>query len=175
MVFLIHTIYTLFTTEFHYPSELTFEASPYGKKFPYIFLNSSTLKWPLGQSFRNPLYHSWISASRTKVIKWQQFLVITLKKQIRWDWPTCQFQFFRQKLNNCKKYIFKFTSLEQFRIKRRKEGHTEILKEYIYIYIYIYTHTHTYIHKIHYLKTQCSVSDLLKLLVSICCFAYPFF
>lgn len=38
-------------------------ASPYGKKLPYIFLNSSTDKWPLGQSFKKPLYHSWISAS----------------------------------------------------------------------------------------------------------------
>lgn len=33
-------------------------ASPYGKKLPYIFLNSSTDRCPLGQSFRNPLYHS---------------------------------------------------------------------------------------------------------------------
>lgn len=41
----------------------TLLASPYGKKFPYIFLNSSTDKCPLGQSFRNPLYHSCISAS----------------------------------------------------------------------------------------------------------------
>lgn len=42
---------------------LTLLASPYGKKFPYIFLNSSTERCPLGQSFKNPLYHSWISAS----------------------------------------------------------------------------------------------------------------
>lgn len=41
----------------------TLLASPYGKKFPYIFLNSSTDKCPLGQSFKNPLYHSCISAS----------------------------------------------------------------------------------------------------------------
>lgn len=105
--------------ELHCPSELTFEASPYGKKLPYIFLNSSTLKCPLGQSFRKPLYHSWISASRMKLIKWQQFSVmVNLKTQIRWDWPTCQFQFFRQKLNNSKKSIFKLPSLQQFTIKQ---------------------------------------------------------
>lgn len=157
----LRSIYILFTTELHCPSELTFEASPYGKKLPYIFLNSSTLKCPLGQSFRKPLYHSWISASRMKLIKWQQFLdMITLKKQIRWDWPTCHLQFFTQTLNNSKKSIFKLSSLHQFTIKQKKK---DALKFWNCIYI------------IHYLKTQCSVSDLLKLLVSICCFAYPFF
>lgn len=45
---------------------LTLLASPYGKKFPYIFLNSSTERCPLGQSFKNPLYHSCISASVMK-------------------------------------------------------------------------------------------------------------
>ena len=44
-----------------------FDASPYGKKFPYIFLNSSTERWPLGQSLRNPLYHSWSSSSENSV------------------------------------------------------------------------------------------------------------
>lgn len=32
------------------------------------FLNSSTLSCPLGQSLRNPLYHSWISASENSVL-----------------------------------------------------------------------------------------------------------
>lgn len=44
-----------------------FDASPYGKKFAYIFLNSSTVKWPVGQSFRKPLYHSWSSWSVNSV------------------------------------------------------------------------------------------------------------
>lgn len=57
-------------------------ASPYGKKLPYIFLNSSTDKCPLGQSFRKPLYHSCISASGT------------LNDRIHtWIWYMYQFEF----------------------------------------------------------------------------------
>lgn len=44
-------------------------ASPYGKKLPYIFLNSSTDRCPLGQSFKKPLYHSCISASAIVHVK----------------------------------------------------------------------------------------------------------
>lgn len=71
--FMIYTpVKQMIFATIQFPCELTFEASPYGKKLPYIFLNSSTLKWPLGQSFRKPLYHSWISASKMKLKRWNQ-------------------------------------------------------------------------------------------------------
>lgn len=58
-------------------------ASPYGKKLPYIFLNSSTDKWPLGQSFRKPLYHSWISASATQA---KHIQLIKLNRMYKNNW-----------------------------------------------------------------------------------------
>ena len=38
-------------------------ASPYGKKLPYIFLNSSIVSTPDGQSLWKPLYHCSISST----------------------------------------------------------------------------------------------------------------